>query len=99
MEHQKVLNLLDNTPNQPPKFMTNNWVEINGESPGTYNSQIRFQTSMLKLRLCDYSDADLLLSGTTTITGEGADDATKRLDERNEVAIFKNCTPFIDCTS
>ena len=29
MEYQKIMNLLDNTPNQPFKFRTKNWVEIN----------------------------------------------------------------------
>ena len=29
MEYQKIINLLDNTPNQPTKFRTKNWVEIN----------------------------------------------------------------------
>ena len=29
MEYQKIINLLDNTPNQPPKFKTKNWAEIN----------------------------------------------------------------------
>ena len=27
MEHQKVMSLLDNTPNQSTKFRTRNWVE------------------------------------------------------------------------
>ena len=29
MKYQKVVNVLDNTPNQPSKFRTRNWVEIN----------------------------------------------------------------------
>ena len=29
MEYQKIINLLDNTPNQPTKFRTNNWAQIN----------------------------------------------------------------------
>ena len=37
MEYQKIRNLLDNTSNQPSKFRTKNWVEINDESRGTYN--------------------------------------------------------------
>ena len=28
-EHQKIINLLDNTPNQPTTFRTKSWVEIN----------------------------------------------------------------------
>ena len=54
---------------------------------------------MLKSSLCDYSDAYILVSGTITITGAGADDAAKRLDERNKGVIFKNCAPFTDWIS
>ena len=59
MEYQKVINLLENAPNQPTKFRTKNWVEINVDLHGTYNtnSQIKFKTSVLRTRLCDYSDA------------------------------------------
>ena len=38
MEHHKIINLLDNTPNQPTRLGTKNWVEINDESRGTYNT-------------------------------------------------------------
>ena len=37
MEYQKIINLLDNTPNKPTKLSTKNWVEINNESRATYN--------------------------------------------------------------
>ena len=55
MEYQKIANLIDGTPNQPSKFRTRNWVEINDESRGAYNvnSQIMFKTKMLKSSLCD----------------------------------------------
>ena len=77
MEYQKIINLLGNTPNQPTKFRTKNWFEINDGSRGTYNtnSQIKFITSMLSSRLCDQSDAYILVNGTITITGAGAVDA------------------------
>ena len=53
MEYQKIANLLENTPNQPTKFRTKTWNEINDESCGTYNTnnQIRFITSMLRTSL------------------------------------------------
>ena len=59
MKYKKIINLLDNIPNQPIKFRTKNSVEINEESRGTYNtnSQIGFKTSVLRSSLCDYSDA------------------------------------------
>ena len=37
MEYQKIINLLDNTPNQPSKLKTKNLVEINAKSRATYN--------------------------------------------------------------
>ena len=50
MEHQKIINLLDNTSNQPTKFRIKKWIEINDEERGIYNtnSQIKFKTSMLR---------------------------------------------------
>ena len=58
MEHQKIIHLLDNTPNEPAKFRTKSWGEINDDSRGTYNkkSKIKFKTSMLNSSLRDYSD-------------------------------------------
>ena len=83
MEYQKIANLLDNETNQPFKFRTRNWIEINGESRGTYtNNDIKFK--------CDYADAYILVKGNITITGAGDDDAEKWLDERNKGVIFKN---------
>ena len=44
---------------------------------------------MLKSSLCDYSDVYILVSGTITIDGAGADDSAKRSDERSrEVFIY-----------
>ena len=94
------MNLLENASNQPSKFRTRNWVEINDESRGTYTSNdIKFKTTMLRSNLCDYADAYILVKGTITITGAGNDDAAKRLDERNKGVIFKNCAPFTKCIS
>ena len=35
MEYQKTANLLNDESNQPSKFRTKNWVEINDEARGT----------------------------------------------------------------
>ena len=32
MEYQKIIKLFDETTNEPSKFRTRNWVEINDES-------------------------------------------------------------------
>ena len=44
------------------------------------NSQTKFETSILRSSLCDYSDAYILVSGTITIAGAGDDDNAKRID-------------------
>ena len=72
--------MLDNNlSNQPSKFRTKNWVKINDESKELYssNSDIKFKTTMLRSNLCNYADAYILIKGTITITGAGADDAAK----------------------
>ena len=50
--------MLDNIPNQPSRFRSRNWVEINDESRGTYNSNnnIKLKISMKRSSLWDYSD-------------------------------------------
>ena len=99
MEYQKITNFLDNASNQPSKFKTINWVEIN-ESRGTYTSNdIRFKTAMLRSSLCDYAEAYILVKGTIAITGAGDDDVTKQADEREKGVTLKNCAPFTKCIS
>ena len=73
MEYQKIINLLDNTLNQPTKFRTKIWVKINDDARGTYNtnSQTKFKTSLLKSNLCDYSGSYILVSGTITVENTG----------------------------
>ena len=89
--------MIDDTSNQPSKFRTKNWVEINNESRGTYNvnSQIKFKTTMLKSSLCDYSDAYILVKGAITITGAGADAGARQADERDKGVAFKIVLPLL----
>ena len=46
-----MTNLFDNAANQPFKFRTKNWVEINDESRAIYNTnaQVKFEAIILKL--------------------------------------------------
>ena len=51
MEYQKIVNLLDSkASNQPSKFRTKNWVEINDESKESYKpgGDIKFKTTTLR---------------------------------------------------
>ena len=100
MEYQKIINLLDNEPNQPSKFcwVKKNWVERNYESRGTYNTgaQIKFKT-MLKSILCDCSDAYIAVKGKIQNDDASANDGDA--NNTNKKVIFKNCAPFSDCIS
>ena len=100
MKYQKIPNLIDDdASNQPSKFKTRNWVEINDESRGAYNvnSQIKFKTTMLKSSLCDYSDAYILVKGTISVNNTAAQGAAA--NNTNKKVIFKNCAPFTNCIS
>ena len=67
-----MINLSGNTLNQPAKFRSNNWVKIIDDAHGTWytNSQINFKTSLSKSRLCDYSDAYILVKATILIAAQ-----------------------------
>ena len=92
--------MLESTSDNPSKFRTRNWVEINDESRRNYaNSDIRFKTTMLRSNLCDCADSYILVKGTITITGAGDDVAARRADERNKGVPFKNCAAFTKCIS
>ena len=98
MEYEKIANLIDdNTLNQPSKFRTRNWVEINDESRGAYNvnGQIKFKTTMLKSSLCDCSDAYILVKGTISVNNTAAQGVSA--NNANKKVIFKNCEPFTNC--
>ena len=68
MEYQKIINLLNNTSNQPTEFRTINRLERNDESRAAYNDKneinnnnIEFKTSMVRTNLCEYRDPYILV--------------------------------------
>ena len=83
--------MIDDASNQPSKFRTKNWVEINDESSGTdnVNNQIKFKPTMLKSSLCDYSDAYILVKRKITITEAGDDATARQADERDKGVALK----------
>ena len=97
MEYQKIVNLIDDASNQPFKFRTKKWVEINDESRVTYNvnSQIKFKTAMLKSSLCNYSDTYILVKGTITFNNTAT--ANAEANNTNKKIIFKHCAIFTRC--
>ena len=99
MEYQKIINLFDKALDQPSKFRTINWVEMNEESRETYNTydQIKCKTVMLKSSSCDYSDAYILVKGNITVHNTAAAEA--HVNNTNKTVISKNCAPFTGCIS
>ena len=92
MESQKIINLLDSNNNESQKFATKRWYIINDQNTGhnAYGNgedgtTIKFETKVIKLNLCDYCDAHILVTGN--IQNKPA----------NSVVAFKNCAPFRTC--
>ena len=94
MEYQKIVNLLDNTINQPTKFRRRNCAEINDKSRGMYNtnSQIKLKTLILRSSLWNYSDEHVIVSGTITVAEVVAGEVNSNIQ-----VVFKKCAPFTDC--
>ena len=83
------------------RFLTKKWVEVHdqsGDANDRYkpNKPIRFQTSMLRSDLCDFSDAYVNVKGDVTLTK-----AANRnfIDVRNRFLTFRNNAPFTNCIS
>ena len=49
----------------------------------------------VKVQLCDYSDAYILVKGNATVNNTAAADADA--NNTNKKVIFKNCAPFTNC--
>ena len=96
MEYQKIINLLENKPNQPSKFKTKNWIEVNDESRGVYNVKSQIKFKMLRSGLCDYSDAYILASVTIAVPNTAAAGAAAN---KIKNIIIKNCAPFTNFRS
>ena len=83
MEHQKILNLL-NEPNDS-KFVTKKLNIVNDQSNPSYDlgNEVIYNTEVLKSNLCDHNDAYILVKGDIAIIGH----------QVTQVA-SKNCAPF-----
>ena len=88
MKNHKISKVLNDS--AVSKFVTRKQIEVNDLSSGQYlaKKNIRFKTPMLRLDLCDYSDADIAVKGRI-----------RRKNRRNKKLIFKNNSPFRSCMS
>ena len=80
MGFQKIKNFLNTTPDDKdlPRFATKKWIEVYDQSRDNYSvsKEIRIKTSMLKSGLWGFSDAYIVVEGTSTLDGDN--DANKR---------------------
>ena len=104
MEYQKIANLIGDTSNQPSKFRTKNWVEINDESMGAYNvySQLKFKTTMLKSSLCDYIEDSESFKSKIKIIGKTPNNNVKDVEIMVPLKYLSNFwrtleMPLINC--
>ena len=88
MEHQKILNLLNEA--NDSIFVTRKWNIFNDNSKSNYAAanEITYKTEILKSNLSDYNDAYILVRSDITIIAA----------PQTQVA-FKNCTPFTQCVT
>ena len=92
MEYQKIINLLDTTSDNVPKFITKKWIEVYGQSGNAkdryiQSKQMRFKTSMLQSDLCDYSDACIVVEGNITVTDPNYANYKKELAEDLDIVM------------
>ena len=82
----KILNLLNQAIDF--KFVTRKWNIVNDNSRRNYDaeSEIIYNTEILKSNLCGYIDACILVRGNITIIGHQVAQVP-----------FKNCAPFTKC--
>ena len=69
MEHQKILNLLNEASDS--KFVTRKWNVVNDNAKAKYGvgNEITYNTEVLKSNPRDYNDAYILIRGDITIGG------------------------------
>ena len=86
METQNIVNLLNGNNNESSEFTTRKWNVINDQNNTEYSkgnendSNIKFETKVIKSSLCDYSDAYFLVTGYVTATD---DDASTKVAVKN----------------
>ena len=86
MEHQNILNLLNQANNS--KYETRKRNIVSDLSNGNYDvgNETIYNTEVLKSNFCNYNDSHMLVRGNITIIGH---QVTKQA--------FKNCAPFTKC--
>ena len=97
MNHRKLTKLLNDS--TVSTFLTRKLIEVNDLSNGQYsvNKNIRFKNSKLRSDLRDYSDANIVVKGTTDLLVAAA--AANENGKAQKNVTFKNNALFRSCIS
>ena len=81
MDHQKILNLLNEE--NDSKIVTRKWNIANDNSEASYGvgNEIIYNTEVLKSNLCEYSNAYILVTGNIAV-----------IEDNGNWIGFTNCT-------
>ena len=103
MENQKNFRcfFLDNTNTQPCKLRASKWFENKCWCTWGFKCkyQIKLTILILKSNLCGESNAYILVEWAVTITGAGADAATRSVNRTNKQVTLKDVEQFTYCIS
>ena len=91
METQKIINLLNDSSEEEPKFATKKWSVIDSQTTKSNYKQAdtnKFEIETIKSSLCDYLDAFISVTGNISVTAHNDTDVA-----------FKNCAPFSTCAT
>ena len=97
MNHRKLTKLLNDS--AVSKFVTRKLIEVNDLSNGQYsvNKNIRFKNPKLRSDLRDYSDANIVVKGTTDLLVAAV--AANENGKAQKNVTFKNNALFRSCKS
>ena len=94
MEFNKINNLLGDSTDKVPRFVTKKWIEINPQSTSFNTSkEKKFKTPMLRSDLSDYSEAYVWVKGNVVADNDANN------DNFDKIFAFKNNAPFMSCIS
>ena len=95
MEFNKINNFLGDSSDKVPRFVTKKWIEIHPQSTSDFkpSKEIKFETSMLRSDLCDYSETYVWVKGNVTAN---ANDYNENAERK---FAFQNNAPFLSCIS
>ena len=94
MEFNKINNLLGDSTDKVPRFVTKKWIEINPQSTSFNTSkEIKFKTPMLRSDLSDYFEAYVWVKGNVVANNDANN------DNFDKIFAFKNNALFMSCIS